>query len=103
MGKYTELLKKANENNINITELYIADNVVCDVMNSINEALKTEEEIDELIESICELVKWFYLKSNGMSISDISSAVCELHFDELIPLNELTKNMVYDLVISYHL
>ena len=101
MGKYMELLKKAKENDINVMELFIVDNVICDVMNSINEALMSEEEIDELVESICNEVKWYYLKTNGLSISDISSAICELYFDENIPLNDINRDMIYEQVESY--
>lgn len=100
---YVELLKQAKENNINATKLFVADNVICDVMNSINEALKTEEEINELVETISALVYDFYLDTYGLAIRDISRALCEMHFDEEIDLDDIDRTMVYEKIKSFHL
>lgn len=100
---YMEQLKRAKTYNINVTELWIVDNVVTDVANSVIVDLKTQEEFDNLVETICDMVKWFYIKTNGLSISDISRAVCELHFDDMIPLNDINRDMVYERVDSYYL
>ena len=101
MNKYVEMLKKANEVGINVTELWIADNVTFDVMNSINDAMHTEEEIDAMIETICGLVKGFYLSSHNLSISDISRAISELHFYDGMPLKDITRSAIIDMVNSW--
>ena len=74
--KYIEQLEFAKKNNINITKLFVA--------NEVDILLKDyRKKIDEEIyEEICFIVYEYYLKIDYTSINDVAKIVCELFMHE---------------------
>ncbi len=73
--KYIELLKNAKKEKINITKLFVA--------NEVDELLKeTNKEIkEEIFEDLCFIVYENYLKIDYSSINDVAKIVCDLFID----------------------
>ncbi len=74
--KYIEQLQMAKKNNINITKVFIA--------NEIDILLKdySKKIDDETFEKICFIVYENYLKIDYSSINDVAKIVCELFMKE---------------------
>lgn len=73
--KYIELLEQAKKENINITKLFIANEV--DALLRGNEKEINEDKYEE----ICSIVYENYLKIGYSSINDVARVVCDLFID----------------------
>lgn len=84
--KYLDQLKFAKENNINITKLFIANEV--DIL--LNDYRKKVDE--EVFEEICFIVYENYLKIDYSSINDVAKIVCELFMNK----QEIDEDIIRD-------
>ncbi len=74
--KYIELLKLAKKEKINITKLFVANEV--DVL-----LRQHEKEIkEETYEELCLMVYEYYLKIDYSSINDVARIVCDLFMND---------------------
>lgn len=83
---YRQSLNKANEQNLNILMLEVADEVDC--MN-----IDFEEKDFEIA---CSLVEEAYLKSENLSINQIARALYKLIHEDNKPLADITRRALID-------
>ena len=72
--KYLELLNVAKKQELNITKLFIANEV--DIL--IREYVKKKN--DKIFEHLCYLVYEYYLMIDYSSINDLTNVICDLYF-----------------------
>lgn len=72
--KYLELLNVAEKQELNITKLFIANEVDILIRNY------AIERNDEIFEHLCSLVYEYYLKIDYSSINDLANVICDLYF-----------------------
>ena len=72
--KYLELLNVAKKQELNITKLFIANEV--DILISEN----VKDINDKIFEDLCSLVYEYYLKIDYSSINDLANVICDLYF-----------------------
>ena len=72
--KYLELLNVAKKQELNITKLFIANEV--DIL--IREYVKKKN--DKIFEHLCYLVYEYYLMIDYSSINDLANVICNLYF-----------------------
>ena len=72
--KYLELLNVAKKQELNITKLFIANEV--DIL--IREYVKKKN--DKIFEHLCSLVYEYYLMIDYSSINDVANVICDLYF-----------------------
>ena len=72
--KYLELLNVAKKQELNITKLFIANEV--DIL--IRKYVK--ERNDKIFEHLCTLVYEYYLMIDYSSINDLANVICDLYF-----------------------
>lgn len=72
--KYLELLNVAEKQELNITKLFIANEV--DIL--IREYVKDRN--DKIFEHLCSLVYEYYLMIDYSSINDLANVICDLYF-----------------------
>ena len=72
--KYLELLNVAKKQELNITKLFIANEV--DIL--IREYVKKKN--DKIFEHLCYLVYEYYLMIDYSSINDVANVICDLYF-----------------------
>ena len=72
--KYLELLNVAKKQELNITKLFIANEV--DIL--IRKYVK--ERYDNIFEHLCSLVYEYYLMIDYSSINDVANVICDLYF-----------------------
>lgn len=72
--KYIELLNIAKKQELNITKLFIA--------NEVNILIRkyVKERNDKIFEHLCSLVYEYYLMIDYSSINDITNVICDLYF-----------------------
>lgn len=83
---YRQSLNKANEQNLNILMLEVADEVDC--MN-----IDFEEKDFEIA---CSLVEEAYLKSEGLSINQLARALAKLISEDKKALEDITRRTLID-------
>ena len=71
--KYLELLNVAKKQELNITKLFIANEV--DIL--IRKYVK--ERNDKIFEHLCYLVYEYYLMIDYSSINDVANVICDLY------------------------
>lgn len=71
--RYIELLEQAKKENINITKLFIA--------NEVDILLREAEINEEMYEEVCANVYEYYLKIDYSSINDVAKIVCDLYIN----------------------
>lgn len=72
--KYIELLEQAKKENLNITKLFIA--------NEVDILLRGHEKInEEMYEEVCAKVYEYYLEIDYSSINDVAKIVCDLYIN----------------------
>ena len=69
-----------------------------------------EEEVDEFLdlvkedfENLCETIYWIHIKSEGYTIEDIVSTVTDMFIDEKIPLKDINKHDVFEVIDNSYL
>ncbi|MGM9880981.1 MAG: hypothetical protein ACI318_06985 [Bacilli bacterium] len=72
--KYIELLNIAKSKELNVTKLFIANEV--DIL--IRKYVK--ERYDKIFEHLCSLVYEYYLMIDYSSINDVANVICDLYF-----------------------
>ena len=77
--RYIELLEQAKKENINITKLFIA--------NEVDILLREAEINEEMYEEVCANVYEYYLEIDYSSINDVAKIVCAL-YNNLIKISE---------------
>lgn len=91
--KYIEYLELANKENINITKLFIANEV--DLLIKDYKKATNEESYEE----ICSIVYDNYLKIDYSSISDVANIVCNLYFQS----KEINEKIIRELLENKYL
>lgn len=82
--KYIELLNIAKKQELNVTKLFIA--------NEVNILIKEyiKEKNDKIFEHLCALVYEYYLKIDYASINDVAKIVCDLFINS----QEIEENII---------
>ena len=91
--KYIELLELAKKEKINITKLFIA--------NEVDTLLRGyEKEISEdKYEELCSIVYENYLKIDYSSINDVAKIVCDLFIDSQEINEEIIREKLEDIYL----
>lgn len=91
--KYIELLELAKKEKINITKLFIA--------NEVDALLRGyEKEISEdKYEELCSIVYENYLKIDYSSINDVAKIVCDLFIDSQEINEEIIREKLEDIYL----
>lgn len=94
---YRELLTRFNENFEGIHRVLVA----FEVQNYLQsfEIKLSEEDFEDL----CETIYWIYIKSEGYTIEDIVSTVTDMFIDEKIPLEDIDKHDVFEVIDNSYL
>lgn len=72
--EYSKLLDIAEKSDINISKLFIANEVKC--------TLKGYDKVDSnIFETICSLVYMYYLKIDYASVNDVTAIICKMYFN----------------------
>ena len=74
--KYIELLNVAKKQELNVTKLFIANEV--DII--IKQYVKVIS--DNIFEHLCSLVYEYYLMINYSSINEVTNIICSLYFNK---------------------
>lgn len=91
--KYTEQLKIAKKEKLNITKLFIAYEV-----ESLLRDLKKEVD-EEIYENLCSIVYENYLKIDYSSINDVARIVCDLFINS----QEIGEEIIRDKLENMYL
>ena len=74
--KYIELLNVAKKQELNVTKLFIANEVDILMKEHI------QERNEEIFEHLCSLVYEYYLMIDYSSINDVANVICDLYFNK---------------------
>lgn len=88
---FKEQLKIANDNNLNILDLEIADE--CDCVFEF-------EYTDDEFEALCTCVKRAYLRSDGVTLTSIINLIQGLIAEDNWLIQEICDKPVYDLLVE---
>lgn len=94
---YRELLTKFKENFEGIHRVLVA----FEVQNYL-QSFETELS-EEDFENLCETIYWIHIKSEGYTIEDIVSTVTDMFIDEKIPLEDIDKYDVFEVIDNSYL
>lgn len=86
--KYIELLNIAKNKELNVTKLFIANEV--DILIRKYE----KEKNNKIFEHLCSLVYEYYLMINYSSINDIANVICEKKIYRARKLSKTRHNIV---------
>ena len=94
---YRELLTRFNENFEGIHRVLVAfevDNYLQNFETKISE---------EDFEDFCETIYWIHIKSEGYTIEDIVSTVTNMFINEKIPLEDIDRYDVFEVIDNRYL
>lgn len=92
--KYIEYLELAKKENINITKLFIANEVELLIKEDYKKTIN-----EDSYEEICSIVYDNYLKIDYSSISDVANIVCNLYFQS----KEINEKIIRELLENKYL
>ena len=85
--KYIELLNIAKKQELNVTKLFIAN----EVDSLIRKYVK--ERKNKIFDHLCSLVYEYYLMIDYSSINDVANVICDLYFkNKIISEKAFVKN-----------
>ena len=94
---YRELLTRFNENFEGIHRVLVAFEVDNYLQNF--ETKISEEDFEDL----CETIYWIHIKSEGYTIEDIVSTVTNMFINEKIPLEDIDRYDVFEVIDNRYL
>ena len=94
---YRELLTRFNENFEGIQRVLVAFEVQ-NYLQSFEIKLSEED-----FENLCETIYCIHIKSEGYTIEDIVSTVTDMFIDEKIPLKDIDKHDVFEVIDNSYL
>ena len=94
---YRELLTRFNENFEGIHRVLVAFEVDNYLQNF--ETKISEEDFEDL----CETIYWIHIKSEGYTIEDIVLTVTNMFINEKIPLEDIDRYDVFEVIDNRYL
>lgn len=88
---FKEQLKIANDNNLSILDLEIADE--CDCVFEF-------EYTDEEFEKLCTRIRYAYLKAEEMTVTALVHCVIDLINEEDLTIEQICEMDVYDFILK---
>lgn len=88
---FKEQLKIANDNNLSILDLEIADE--CDCVFEF-------EYTDEEFEKLCTRIRYAYLKAEEMTVAALAHCVIDLINEEDLTIEQICEMDVYDFILK---
>lgn len=93
---YYNILQKARKNEINAIDLLIANEVDCQLGETLVDVLDSDEEKNNKFEKICELTWGVFIKCEGFTVDYIVNTIIDMMYDKEHTIDTITIKSVID-------